>query len=420
MKHRSSPARLRGVALAPLRLLCASAIASLAGSAFAGNFCLVADLDGSGAIDGADLGALLAAWGPVGGGGPADFNGDGVVDGADLGTLLSSWGSTINDCYEAKAIEPASAAPGEIVKIIGSFAWTNPLDYCAVAMTEDGEVIPFEVFSATPEALLCRVGPSRPGIGPGKVMLGLGLGSQGGVAFPPGTNGSDEVWSWEASGPGEMYDIDFTPVDAGAPISGTFYGSLVNGQLCVTISGDCPPGTKLRIWPRAHHYGDGTPNDPYIGYDCYIPCVEIVGGASELDCAQAICAAIEAAYLAHQPNPIVINCTVTPVLGGTKLTLSLPGLLIDWGMFNIEVLPDSTICGSTDCGATPDCPCDLNGDGRVDLADFIIIEKQFGQICGGAGGKKGGTCCGDLNGDGVINQIDVNLFFNNCVFGDCP
>jgi len=48
-----------------------------------------ADLNGDGVVDGADLGALLSAWG---GDGPADLNGDGVVDGADLGALLSAWG----------------------------------------------------------------------------------------------------------------------------------------------------------------------------------------------------------------------------------------------------------------------------------------------------------------------------------------
>lgn len=50
---------------------------------------LQGDIDGDGAVDGADLGLLLGAWGtkdPA-----ADLNGDGVVDGADLGTLLGAW-----------------------------------------------------------------------------------------------------------------------------------------------------------------------------------------------------------------------------------------------------------------------------------------------------------------------------------------
>jgi hypothetical protein len=51
------------------------------------------DLNGDGAVDGADLGQLLAAWGdcPARGECPADLTGDGTVDGADLGALLASW-----------------------------------------------------------------------------------------------------------------------------------------------------------------------------------------------------------------------------------------------------------------------------------------------------------------------------------------
>lgn len=48
------------------------------------------DLNGDGAIDGADLGILLTQWGFVHS--SADLNGDGVVDGADLGRLITFWG----------------------------------------------------------------------------------------------------------------------------------------------------------------------------------------------------------------------------------------------------------------------------------------------------------------------------------------
>lgn len=55
----------------------------------------IADLNGDGSVDGADLGELLSAWGAC----PtppavccADLNGDGIVDGGDLGILLSAWG----------------------------------------------------------------------------------------------------------------------------------------------------------------------------------------------------------------------------------------------------------------------------------------------------------------------------------------
>lgn len=50
------------------------------------------DLDGNGFVDGTDLGALLAAWGPCAAC-LADINGDGVVNGLDLGAMLGSWGA---------------------------------------------------------------------------------------------------------------------------------------------------------------------------------------------------------------------------------------------------------------------------------------------------------------------------------------
>ena len=49
------------------------------------------DLDGSGAVDAADLATLLGAWG-ANPGHPADLNGDGDVNAADLAILLGAWG----------------------------------------------------------------------------------------------------------------------------------------------------------------------------------------------------------------------------------------------------------------------------------------------------------------------------------------
>jgi hypothetical protein len=57
--------------------------------------CRTGDLDCNGIINGADLGSLLANWGPCPGGTPGcpgDLNNSGIVDGADLGTMLSNWG----------------------------------------------------------------------------------------------------------------------------------------------------------------------------------------------------------------------------------------------------------------------------------------------------------------------------------------
>ena len=54
----------------------------------------VADINGDGVVDGADLAFVLSAWGacvpaqPC----PADLTGDGLIDGADIAFLLSAWG----------------------------------------------------------------------------------------------------------------------------------------------------------------------------------------------------------------------------------------------------------------------------------------------------------------------------------------
>ncbi|MFM8699722.1 MAG: hypothetical protein ACKOF7_13940, partial [Phycisphaerales bacterium] len=50
----------------------------------------VGDFNGDNAVDGNDLGILLAAWGPNGG--PTDLNADGATDGNDLGLMLARWG----------------------------------------------------------------------------------------------------------------------------------------------------------------------------------------------------------------------------------------------------------------------------------------------------------------------------------------
>jgi hypothetical protein len=50
------------------------------------------DFDANGSVDGADLGQLLAAWGPCGEC-AFDLNGDGNVDGSDLGLVLADWGA---------------------------------------------------------------------------------------------------------------------------------------------------------------------------------------------------------------------------------------------------------------------------------------------------------------------------------------
>lgn len=58
-------------------------------------FACPSDYDQNGMTDGADLGTLLANWGPSAPAG-LDLNSDGRIDGADLGTLLAAWGPCVN------------------------------------------------------------------------------------------------------------------------------------------------------------------------------------------------------------------------------------------------------------------------------------------------------------------------------------
>jgi formylglycine-generating enzyme required for sulfatase activity len=77
------------------------------------------DLVLDGVVDGADLGALLSAWGTQAG--AADLNNDGTVDGADLGTMLGHWGITPWSQPRITAVSPPEglAAGGTTVVISG-------------------------------------------------------------------------------------------------------------------------------------------------------------------------------------------------------------------------------------------------------------------------------------------------------------
>ncbi len=58
--------------------------------------CRDVDLFRDDVVNGADLGILLAQWGPANSGTVSDINHDGRVDGSDLGTLLAFWGACPN------------------------------------------------------------------------------------------------------------------------------------------------------------------------------------------------------------------------------------------------------------------------------------------------------------------------------------
>ncbi len=74
----------------PLVILGAASAATL--DVTLGYSCAPADIDCSGAIEGADLAMLLGNWGnPGGDGGNTDLDGSGTTDGADMAILLGAW-----------------------------------------------------------------------------------------------------------------------------------------------------------------------------------------------------------------------------------------------------------------------------------------------------------------------------------------
>lgn len=70
-------------------------------------------------------------------------------------------------------------------------------------------------------------------------------------------------------------------------------------------------------------------------------------------------------------------------------------------------------------GAAPGCPADLNGDGQVDDADFVIFIFAYNTLdCADPAMPAG--CASDLNNDGVVEDSDFVIFvaaYNTLV---CP
>ncbi len=370
-------------------------IATAASAAVGGSPCIPADLNGDDLVDGADLGLLLSSWGRDG---LADLNGDGGVDGADLGLLLSDWGPVdLNLCLGVNEVFPKEGGSGTTVTVGGSFPSADPADYCVVGMVEGSPyALAFRVLSVTEGGLVTQVGPVPAGTGTVHVMAGVGEGQYPLINVANAAIGGGP-WVWQTDKPGIMTDTVFTPTSGGAAglNDGLFVGTLVNGKFVMTISGDCPAGTKMTIWPRAHHESSG-PNDPYVGFDAIIPCFEITRSQSILQCAQTICLGIEAIYAAHNP-PIVVECNASPASrDAATIVFGLPGLDITWGQLQVSIT-----------GAPADCHCDdpdSDGDGHPDCYDGCPSdeEKTIPGLCG----------CGEKDIDG--DDDGVGDCMDNC------
>jgi len=266
--HRSALATIATTLALPLLLLGSSA------SAIAGQSC-VGDLNGDGVVNGADLGALLDAWGQSG---PGDLNGDGVVDGADLGILLSAWGvCPPSGQVVIESFFPTSGGPGTEIEIRGQFPSNSPYDYCVVGMATNGGTIagggiifvPLEVKAIFDDGagpvMLAKVGPVHLDPGDMQIMIvpGTGFPIEIENPFDGLVEVTDEGACWGDPQPGgaqiifNIADSPFGGVGACGPTwTGSHVGSLVSGDLCVTLppgrGGSYPAGTEFELWPRFH------------------------------------------------------------------------------------------------------------------------------------------------------------------------
>lgn len=52
-------------------------------------------------------------------------------------------------------------------------------------------------------------------------------------------------------------------------------------------------------------------------------------------------------------------------------------------------------------------PCDADGNGRVDGADYMAVKRNFGTM------SSAGPLSGDFSGDGAVNWTDLRLLLAN-------
>ncbi len=70
---------------------------------------------------------------------------------------------------------------------------------------------------------------------------------------------------------------------------------------------------------------------------------------------------------------------------------------------------EDVFCYDDDCEPGSPCPCDIDGNGILDLADIGGFIACF----------TSSSPCGDLNGDGIWDLADVSAFIS-CFLGGCP
>lgn len=293
-------------------------------------------------------------------------------------------------------VTPLTGGEGTIVRIKGTGFGNNPQNLCAVIMSGN-ESIPLTVLETTPDEVVARLGPVRPRAASGPIMIGLGEGQRG--TFRPAFFDifvEEPVWTWRKTGGAAMSEEIFTPTGTQPPPQTEWFFSgppTPEGEICLFLTGNWPPGSKLRIQARAHDHQRG------IGRDLEAFCIRFPNGGTLLDCAKRICDVIRCAFF--QQAGLAVNCTVTTLAGGVvKLTLSLPDGHIDWGNFNVCV----------DSQPPPPGPITITGFDPVEGGEDKVITIHGT----GFGNNPNNICAVVMNGAcsipmEVLTATDTNL-----------
>ena len=270
--------------------------------------------------------------------------------------LPINWGN-FNICVSAPVPEvvpvitsftPTGGGPGTLITVRGTNFPTDPNDVCMVIMN-GGISVPIEVLTSVKTQVVGRLGPVRPAVQPGPIMIGIGDGARG--RFRPAFFDvfvDQDVWVWQKTGPAAMTTQPFNPIPQPPPPQQQWFfsGQPMDGQIMLVLSNTWTIPSKVTIQARAHDHEKG------IGRDLTAYELRFTGGGSLLDCALRICDSIRCAFL--QQAGLEVNCTVLQQADGTvKITLSLPDGRIGWGNLNVCVEPVPTAPAPVITNVTP-------------------------------------------------------------------
>ncbi|MBX3386742.1 MAG: hypothetical protein KF768_09240 [Phycisphaeraceae bacterium] len=179
------------------------------------------------------------------------------------------------------------------------------------------------------------------------------------------------------------------------------------GQCTVTTAQTCRSASGIYFGDRTVCTTTSCPGAPTGA------CCQSTSGGAVVPCAirtRAACVSVGGAYRGDGVACQSVSC-IAPHLGACCVPLSGGGhgcvqvRSADCTTLGGSFLGASVACPSVQC--PPPCPCDINGDGVVDLADEVAFLTLFN------------ANMADLDNDGDTDQDDAAVFYS-CYPQGCP